>query len=150
MPPYVTGAEPCTAASRRTRRTPPSTSTPRKRSIAGCARHEGAMTIAADGPRVPAPAAVPPEEKSDWKVVLQFFIVPLALVAVLVTVFFGLQVLRSRHPDSRATLTDLRSQGGFLLPWVGDPKRWQSGYDLSLLLRSGEGGNLDRLLPEMT
>jgi HEAT repeat protein len=77
-------------------------------------------------------------DRSDWKVVLQFFIVPLALVAVLVTVFFGLQILRSRHPDPRTALHDLQSTGGFLLPWVGDPKRWQSGYDLSLLLRSGE------------
>ena len=81
------------------------------------------------------------EEKGDWRVVLQFFVVPLALVAVLVTVFFGLQVLRSRRPDLRATLDDLKSTGGFRLPWVGDPKRWQSGYDLSLLLRSGEGAS---------
>ena len=89
-------------------------------------------------------------EKSDWRVVLQFFIVPLALVAVLVTVFFGLQVLRSRRPDPRSTLDDLTSKGGFLLPWVGDPKRWQSGYDLSLLLRSGEGGPAAPLQEEMT
>jgi HEAT repeat protein len=107
------------------------------------------MTGAVNGPGITKETSAQ-EEKSDWKVVLQFFIVPLALVAVLVTVFFGLQVLRSRHPDARATLTDLRSQGGFLLPWVGDPKRWQSGYDLSLLLRSGEEGNLERLVPEMT
>jgi HEAT repeat protein len=79
------------------------------------------------------------DPKSDWRVVLQFFIVPLSLVAVLVTVFFGLQVLRSRRPDPRTTLDELQGGGGFLLPWVGDPKRWQSGYDLSLLLRSGEG-----------
>jgi HEAT repeat protein len=88
-------------------------------------------------------------EKSDWKVVLQFFIVPLALVAVLVSVFFGLQVLRSRHPDPGTTLDDLKSTAGFVLPWVGDPKRWQSGYDLSLLLRSGEGGPAAPLLPKM-
>ncbi|OLD66846.1 MAG: hypothetical protein AUI52_02135 [Acidobacteria bacterium 13_1_40CM_2_68_10] len=88
-------------------------------------------------------------DRSDWKVVLQFFIVPLALVAVLVTVFFGLQVLRSRHPDPRTTLDDLESKGGFLLPWVGDPKRWQSGYDLSLLLRSGDGVSTAAILPEM-
>jgi hypothetical protein len=89
------------------------------------------------------------DEKSDWKVVLQFFIVPLALVAVLVTLFFGLQVLRSRRPDPRATLDDLKSNAGFFLPWVGDPKRWQSGYDLSLLLRSGGGGPAAPLLPKM-
>ena len=87
------------------------------------------------------------DAKGDWRVVLQFFVVPLALVAVLVTVFFGLQVLRSRRPDPRATLDDLKSTGNFLLPWVGDPKRWQSGYDLSLLLRSGEGASAP--IPEM-
>jgi HEAT repeat protein len=81
------------------------------------------------------------DPKSDWRVVLQFFIVPLSLVAVLVSVFFGLQVLRSRRPDVRAALDELKSSRGFLLPWAGDPKRWQSGYDLSLLLRSGEEGS---------
>jgi HEAT repeat protein len=95
-----------------------------------------------------AGAAGPENEKGDWKVVLQFFVVPLALVAVLVTVFFGLQVLRSRSPDPRTTLVDLKSTGGFLLPWVGDPKRWQSGYDLSLLLRSAGAGSAP--LAEMT
>jgi len=73
------------------------------------------------------------------------FIVPLSLVAVLVTVFFGLQVLRSRHPDPRTALGDLKGRKRFLLPWVGDPKRWQSGYDLSLLLRSG--GRAGDLVP---
>lgn len=89
------------------------------------------------------------DEKSDWKVVLQFFVVPLGLVAVLVSVFFGLQVLRSHHPDPRATLGHLKGPSRFLLPWVGDPKRWQSGYDLSLLLRSGPGHGGPVLVPEM-
>lgn len=89
------------------------------------------------------------DDKSDWKVVSQFFIVPLALVAVLVSVFFGLQVLRSRHPDPRATLRHLKGPSRFLLPWAGDPKRWQSGYDLSLAVRAGgsEGGTA--LAPDM-
>jgi hypothetical protein len=107
------------------------------------------MSVMTKPPAVEVAPPVPEEDKSDWKVVLQFFVVPLALVAVLVTVFFGLQVLRSRHPDPRTTLVDLKSTGGFLLPWVGDPKRWQSGYDLSLLLRSGEGVSDVPLLPEM-
>ena len=89
------------------------------------------------------------DDRSDWKVVLQFFIVPLSLVTVLVTVFFGLQVLRSRHPDPRTTLNDLKGRRGFLLPWVGDPKRWQSGYDLSLLVRSGAPGSVGFLIPGM-
>ncbi len=108
------------------------------------------MTVTTNPPGPESPAS-PPEmdEKSDWKVVLQFFVVPLALVAVLVTLFFGLQVLRSRRPDPRTTLDDLKSTAGFVLPWVGDPKRWQSGYDLSLLLRSGEGGSAAPLLPNI-
>jgi HEAT repeat protein len=89
------------------------------------------------------------DEKSDWKVVLQFFIVPLGLVAVLVSVFFGLQVLRTRHPDPRATLEHLKGPSRFLLPWAGDPKRWQSGYDLSLVVRSGSGEGGTALAPEM-
>jgi HEAT repeat protein len=82
-------------------------------------------------------------------VVLQFFIVPLGLVAVLVSVFFGLQVLRSRHPDPLATLGRLKGPSRFLLPWAGDPKRWQSGYDLSLLVRSGPGDGAEALIPEL-
>jgi len=89
------------------------------------------------------------DDRGDWKVVLQFFIVPLSLVAVLVSVFFGLQVLRSRHPDPQTALNELRGKRGFLLPWVGDPKRWQSGYDFSLLLRSGTPGSAGSLVPAM-
>src|SRR3989442_2487904 len=128
-----------------------STSTRRRRWTVACGRPEETMTLRTKEPQVEGRA--PPAEagdRSDWKVVLQFFIVPLARVAVLVTVFFGLQVLRSRHPDPRTTLDDLKSTGGFLLPWVGDPKRWQSGYDLSLLLRSGDGASTAAILPEMT
>jgi HEAT repeat protein len=88
--------------------------------------------------------------RSDLKVVLQFFIVPLVLVAVLVAVFFGLQVLRGHRPDPRSSLAALRSQDGFLIPWVGDPKRWQSGYDLSLLLRSEDPQEVARLIPELS
>ncbi|HYS79007.1 MAG TPA: hypothetical protein VEO94_09220, partial [Candidatus Dormibacteraeota bacterium] len=89
-------------------------------------------------------------DRGDWRVVLQFFIVPLSLVAVLVSVFFGLQVLRSRHPDPQTTLNDLKGRKRFLLPWVGDPKRWQSGYDFSLLLRSSTPGSAGTLIPGMT
>lgn len=94
-------------------------------------------------------AAGESEERSDLKVVLQFFIVPLALVAVLVSVFFGLQFLRARRPDPGATLKGLEKYEGFLGEWVGDLKRWQAGYDLSLLLRSGEAGDFDRVLPSL-
>jgi len=89
------------------------------------------------------------DDRSDWKVVLQFFIVPLSLVAVLVSVFFGLQVLRSRHPDPQTALDDLKGNRSFLLPWVKDPKRWQAGYDFSLLLRSSAPGNAGTLIPGM-
>ncbi|PYS96863.1 MAG: hypothetical protein DMF50_02810 [Acidobacteria bacterium] len=89
------------------------------------------------------------EGRSDLKVVLQFFIVPLSLVAVLVSVFFGLQMLRSRRPDAGATLDGLRHYEGFLAPYVGDVKRWQSGYDLSLLLRSEDRQARSRVLPDL-
>lgn len=90
------------------------------------------------------------DEKSDLKVVLQFFIVPLALVIVLVAVFFGLQMARSARPDPGATLESLQSYEGFLANWVGDLKRWQSGYDLSLLLRSDGGRESGRLVPDLS
>jgi hypothetical protein len=103
-------------------------------------------------PAPPAPAAGDAareiDEKSDLRVVLQFFIVPLALVAVLVTVFFGLQFLRGRTPDPRTTLGRLERYEGFLAAWVGDLKRWQHGYDLSVLLRD-PAGRAAPLVPDL-
>ncbi|HEU4401735.1 MAG TPA: HEAT repeat domain-containing protein [Candidatus Polarisedimenticolia bacterium] len=94
------------------------------------------------------------EDKSDLKVVLQFFVVPLSLVVVLVSVFFGLQLLRGRRPDPESALLALRRYDGFLARFVGDVKRWQSGYDLSLLLRGGQGEEeareLRRLVPDLS
>jgi HEAT repeat protein len=89
------------------------------------------------------------DEKSDLRVVMQFFIVPLSLVVVLVLVFFGMQILRSRRPDPEATLRSLQRYDGFLSGIVGDLKRWQYGYDLSLLMR-GEVGEIDAaLVPDL-
>jgi HEAT repeat protein len=85
------------------------------------------------------------EGKSDLRVVMQFFIVPLVLVVVLVLVFFGMQILRSRRPDPEATLRSLQRYDGFLGSLVGDLKRWQYGYDFSLLMR-GEVGVIDPAL----
>ncbi len=87
--------------------------------------------------------------RSDAKVVLQFFLVPLSLVLVLVTVFFGMQMLRRREPDPVATLRSLQSYQGFMARFVGNPKRWQSGYDLSLLMRGEEARDLARLVPDL-
>ena len=89
------------------------------------------------------------ESKSDLKVVLQFFIVPLSLVAVLVSLFFGLQFLRQRRPDPETTLRALQHYDGFLGAVVGDLKRWQSGYDLSLLLRAQSPEDLRRMVPDL-
>ncbi len=89
------------------------------------------------------------DEKSDLKVVIQFFIVPLVLVAVLVLAFFGLQFLRSRSPDPRATLRSLEHYEGFLGRIVGDLKRWQYGYDLSLLMRGEDRETIRELLPSL-
>lgn len=99
----------------------------------------------------PGPARPPQsDERSDLKVVLQFFIVPLSLVVVLVSVFFGLQILRGRRPDSATTLRALEGYHGFLARYVGEVKRWQSGYDLSLLLRADDPGPIRALLPNLT
>jgi len=87
--------------------------------------------------------------RSDAKVVLQFFLVPLSLVVVLVTVFFGMQMLRRREPDPVATLRSLQSYQGFMARFVGNPKRWQSGYDLSLLLRGEEARDVAHLVPDL-
>jgi HEAT repeat protein len=107
-----------------------------------------------DGPPVKGGAGPPsdPTEdgRKDWKVVLQFFLVPLSLVAVLVAVFFGLQVMRSHRPDSATALRSLEHYEGFLARYVGEVKRWQSGYDLSLLLREKDAAEARRVLPEIT
>jgi HEAT repeats/PBS lyase HEAT-like repeat len=111
-------------------------------------RRGGEETWEPAPPSGPSPELPVTEDKSDLKVVLQFFIVPLSLVIVLVSVFFGLQMLRSRRPDGPSTLRSLRSGEGFLERYVGDVKRWQSGYDLSLLLR-GDRAGLVRLVPDL-
>ena len=90
-----------------------------------------------------------PDEKSDLRVVMQFFIVPLVLVLILVLFFFGLQIMRSRDPDVQATLRSLRSYDGFLSGVIGDLKRWQYGYDLSLLLRADVGEIDPGLVPDL-
>ncbi len=98
-------------------------------------------------PRPPSGAEI--EERSDWKVVLQFFLVPLSLVFVLVSIFFGLQVMRRHRPDTASTLRSLRSYEGFMARYVGDVKRWQSGYDLSLLMRGEDARELRTILPDL-
>ena len=102
-------------------------------------------------PQAQSPEPMPPEvdDRSDFKVVMQFFLVPLSLVAVLVVLFFGFQFLRERRPDPRRTLQALERQDGFLGAAIGDLKRWQSGYDLSLLLRSGNEEDLRALVPDL-
>ena len=101
------------------------------------------------GPESGKPAADVPDDKSDLKVVMQFFIVPLILVIVLVLVFFALQVVRSRRPDPGSVLRSLENYEGFMARIIGDPKRWQSGYDLSLLMRDKDAGEIRRFLPQL-
>src|SRR5713101_3743464 len=138
------------AGSRRTRPMVPSTCTWPRRSTGRPAPSEERMETP-PGPENPPHTETPATEgKSDLKVVLQFFIVPLSLVAVLVSVFFGLQVLRSRRPDAEGALRSLQSYDGLLARWVGDVKRWQSGYDLSLLMRAEDGEAIRRTLPRLT
>src|SRR5258706_10514315 len=123
MRPCAMDAERCTAVFRGIRSTRRSTSMSRRRSIAGQGRREERMTESGTGPRrrddIPAEEM---DEKSDWKVVLRFFVVPLSLVAVLVSVFFGLQVLRSSRPDPAAPLGDLTRSGGVVPPRGAAPQ----------------------------
>ncbi len=102
---------------------------------------------AGQAPDTTTPPPPDSDEKSDLRVVLQFFIVPLSLVAVLVLLFFGLQLVRSRTPDPATTLSSLQNYEGFLSSFVGDIKRWQYGYDLSLLMRGKDAQSLRRMLP---
>ena len=100
-------------------------------------------------PGTGSPPEEAPDDRSDLRVVMQFFIVPLVLVVVLVLVFFGLQIARSRRPDPASVLRSLKGYEGFMAHIVGDPKRWQSGYDLSLLMREEDTGEVRRFLPQL-
>ncbi len=110
------------------------------------------MTTRLDDPVEPAgpEAGHEDDEKSDLRVVMRFFIVPLALVVVLVLVFFGLQFVRDRRPDPRASLRSLEQYEGFLARFVGDLKRWQYGYDLSLMMRAGDREAIREILPDLS
>jgi HEAT repeat protein len=61
----------------------------------------------------------------------------------------GLQFLRSRNSDPQATLESLEQYEGFLARVVGDLKRWQYGYDLSLLMRGEDPEGIRELVPEL-
>jgi hypothetical protein len=81
----------------------------------------------------PSPNPVPeePERQSMPVLVLQFFIFPLAIVAVCVAVFviFGLISSDTRTP--REYLQEARTGGGMF-----NIKRWQAAYALANALES--------------
>jgi len=91
------------------------------------------------------PASRPSPEsdgRSDASVVTQFFLVPLAVVAGLVGIFFLFTMATRQSPGPRDHLNTLRS-GRF-------NQRWQAAFELSNLLRGGTGLKEDSaFLPEL-
>src|SRR2546422_1048310 len=82
---------------------------------------------------LPSSPTPPPggESRSDASVVTQFFLLPLAVVAGLTGIFF-LYMAVTRHPPTPADHLRTLRTGRF-------NQRWQAAFDLSSLLRDGEG-----------
>src|SRR5438477_4232989 len=100
----------------------------------------------------PEPEPTPPSEASAEQVrqstpflVLQFFIFPMAIVAVCVTVFviFGLISSESRTP--RQYLAEARAGGGMF-----NIKRWQAAHALAGVLQSPKDLSAARSDPKFT
>ena len=70
------------------------------------------------------------ERQSTPFLVLQFFIFPMAIVAVCVTVFVIFGLIASETKDADAYLQDVRSGS--------TNRRWQAAFELSKLLQGGE------------
>src|SRR6266568_1736005 len=84
-----------------------------------------------DPPAVPAMGA-PPEEPPRQTVpflVLQFFVFPLAIVAVCVAVFVVFGLIAGESKGARDYLAEVRSGGA--------NRRWQAAFELSKVLQSG-------------
>jgi len=71
-------------------------------------------------------AAPPPERQTTPFLVLQFFIFPMAIVAVCVTVFVVFGLIASEGKGARDYLGEVRSGGA--------NRRWQAAFELSKLL----------------
>jgi HEAT repeat protein len=83
-------------------------------------------------PEVPQAPAPPAEEASERQttpfLVLQFFIFPMAIVAVCVTVFVVFGLIASEGKSARDYLGEVRSGG--------QSRRWQAAFELSKVLQA--------------
>jgi len=77
-----------------------------------------------------APGEEEEERQTTPFLVLQFFIFPMAIVAVCVTVFVVFGLIASEGKDASAYLQDVRSGS--------TNRRWQAAFELSKLLQAGE------------
>jgi len=93
-----------------------------------------------DPREVPSPAGS--DGRSDASVVTQFFLLPLAVVAGLVGVFLLFTLATRNPPTARDHLNTLHT-GRF-------NQRWQAAFELSNLLRDGNGARNDpTFLPQL-
>ena len=98
-------------------------------------------------PMVPQPEGAPEEEKPERRttpfLVLQFFIFPMAIVAVCVTVFVVFGLIASEGQSARGYLGEIRTGNS--------TRRWQAAYELSKLLQAHTDEALKdpRFAPEM-
>jgi HEAT repeat protein len=78
-----------------------------------------------------APAEIPEERQTTPFLVLQFFIFPMAIVAVCVTVFVVFGLISSSPRSPREYLAEARTGGGMF-----NIKRWQAAFALANALES--------------
>jgi HEAT repeat protein len=100
-------------------------------------RHTGRLMTQETPPDPEAPAAQTPEavgeepRQSTPFLVVQFFLFPLGIVVVCVTVFLVFGLIASGPKDPRAILAEVRSGGG-----IFNVKRWQAAFSLASTLAS--------------
>jgi HEAT repeat protein len=84
-----------------------------------------------------------PERQTTPFLVLQFFIFPMAIVAVCVTVFVIFGLIASEGKSARAYLEEVRTGG--------TNRRWQAAFELSKILQGRKEAALedDRFVPEI-
>jgi HEAT repeat protein len=84
-----------------------------------------------------------PERQTTPFLVLQFFIFPMAIVAVCVTVFVIFGLIASEGKSARAYIEEVRTGG--------TNRRWQAAFELSKILQSQKEAAVadDRFVPEI-
>jgi HEAT repeat protein len=91
-----------------------------------------------DTPDNPPPSEPPdepaPQRQSTSFLVLQFFIFPMAIVAVCVAVFVVFGLIAAEGKSARQYLEEVRSGGA--------NRRWQAAFELSKVLQSGKHKSL--------